>query len=78
MTQNKYTYLAIIQQNYGFGWEDNSEYQTSSSGKPLEFTDKINILGQKISLLKHDYIEYNKTGYPTRIINRKQLNNNNQ
>lgn len=75
MTQNKYIYLAVIQQNYGFGWEDNSEYQTTSSGKPLEFTDKTNILGQKISLLKHDYIEYNKTGYPTRIINRKQKTN---
>jgi hypothetical protein len=31
-TQKKYTYLAVIQQNYGFGWEDNSEYQTDSKG----------------------------------------------
>jgi hypothetical protein len=71
MTQNKYTYLAVIQQNYGFGWEDNSEYQTDSKGNSIEyhFTN-----GKKISLLKHDYNEYLRTGYATRIIKRKQLN----
>jgi hypothetical protein len=71
MTQNKYNYLAVIQQNYGFGWEDNSEYQTDSKGNPIEY--KI-IKGKKISLLRNDFNEYLKTGYDTRIIKRKELN----
>jgi|688.fasta_scaffold1299269_1 hypothetical protein len=71
MTQNKYNYLAVIQQNYGFGWEDNSEYITDSKGNPIEY--KI-IKGKKISLLRNDFNEYLKTGYATRIIKRKELN----
>jgi hypothetical protein len=70
-TQRKYTYLAVIQQNYGFGWEDNSEYQTDSKGNAIEY--KI-IKGKKISLLRNDFEEYLKTGYATRIIKRKELN----
>jgi len=30
MKTNKYTYLKVIQQNYGQGWEDVSEYETNS------------------------------------------------
>jgi hypothetical protein len=71
MKQNKYTYLAVIQQNYGFGWENNSEYQTDSKGNPLVY-DLVK--GKYISLLKHDYNEYLRTGYATRIIKRKELN----
>lgn len=58
--KTKYTYLKVIQQNYGFGWEDNSEYQTTSNGKVLEN-----------SLFIHDLKEYKLTGYATRVINRK-------
>ena len=71
ISQNKYTYLAVIQQNYGFGWEDNSVYLTDSKGNGLDF-DLVN--GLYISNLKHDFNEYKMTGYPTRIIKRKQLN----
>ena len=32
MKTNKYNYLKVIQQNYGQGWEDVSEYETNSQG----------------------------------------------
>ena len=35
--QNKFSYNLVIQQNYGFGWEDNSEYTCNSLGTPKEF-----------------------------------------
>lgn len=60
---NKYTYLKVIQQNYGQGWEDNSEYQTNSQGIAIDR-----------ELLKADLKEYKLTGYPTRVISRKELN----
>lgn len=63
MKTNKYTYLKVIQQNYGQGWEDNSEYQTNSKGIAIDR-----------ELLKADLKEYKLTGYPTRVIKRKQLN----
>ena len=69
--QRKYTYLAVIQQNYGHGWEDNSVYFTDSKGNGLVF-DLVN--GVYISNLKHDFKEYKMTGYETRIIKRKELN----
>lgn len=34
--QNKYNYLAVIQQHYGQGWEDVSEYETNSSYQNFE------------------------------------------
>jgi hypothetical protein len=61
--KTKYTYLKVIQQYYGQGWEDNSEYITNSQG-----TVKDNIL------FKSDLKEYKFTGYPTRVIQRKVLN----
>ena len=75
MKTNKYTYLKIIQQNYGQSWEDVSEYETNSQGTPKEQTDKvINKYGNKLSLLVHDLKEYRLMGYATRVIQRKQLN----
>jgi hypothetical protein len=71
MKQNKYKYLAVIQQNYGFGWEDNSEYETDSKGNPIKYEIANGIY---ISNLRHDYKEYKMTGYSTRIIKRKELN----
>lgn len=59
----KYNYLKVIQQNYGFGWEDNSEYQSNSKGNVI---DK--------ALFLHDLKEYRLTGYATRTIFRKSLN----
>jgi hypothetical protein len=76
--QNKYTYLNVIQQNYGQGWEDVSEYEANSQFINLEksgvfYEDKK---GRKREywLTTHDLKEYRLTGYPTRIINRKELN----
>lgn len=78
MKQNKYTYLKVIQQHYGQGWEDVSEYETNSQGTPKEWHNKphISVTGKerKQSLLLHDLKEYRLTGYATRVIKRKQLN----
>ena len=57
----KWNYLKVIQQNYGQGWEDNSEYKTDS---------KFNTIDR--NLLKADLKEYRLTGYPTRVIQRKE------
>lgn len=74
MKTNKYNYSKVIQQNYGQGWEDVSEYETNSQGAPKEYTDKVlNKYGHKQSLLSHDLREYKFTGYPTRVIFRKSL-----
>ena len=68
MKTTKYKYLKVIQQHYKQGWEDVSEYETNSQGAPKEFEKD----GK--SLLSHDLKEYRRTGYPTRIIKRKELN----
>ena len=60
---NKYSYLKVIQQNYGNGWEDNSQYEATSTGNSI---DK--------KLLLNDLKEYRLTGYNTRVIFRKELN----
>jgi hypothetical protein len=73
--QGKYEYVKVIQQHYGQGWEDVSEYVCNSMFIPLEFNDKvlINSKGREYreSLLRHDLREYNMLGYATRVINRK-------
>ena len=75
---NKYNYFGVIQQNYGQGWEDASQYETCSQYRTLEKTDKFKETktGRKIyiSLLTHDLKEYILLGYATRVINRKELN----
>jgi len=63
MKTNKYSYNKVIQQNYGQGWEDVSQYETNSQGTTK---DK--------SLLMHDLKEYRLLGYPTRVIFRKSFN----
>lgn len=70
----KYSYAKVIQQNYGQGWEDVSEYETNSTFSKLEQSDKISPKGRKESLLSHDLREYKFTGYPTRVIKRKTIN----
>lgn len=77
MAQKKYNYLAVIQQNYGQGWEDVSEYETDSKFRNFEksgsfYTDKHGRQKER-SLISHDLAEYRFTGYPTRLINRREL-----
>ncbi len=73
--QKKYEYLAVIQQNFGQGWEDVSEYETDSNFRNFEKSGKFftNKYGkqQERSLISYDLAEYRLTGYPTRLINRK-------
>jgi len=66
MKTNKFNYINVIQQNYGFGWEDNSEYAAMSNG--------LSINKETRDLLRHDLKEYRLTGYLTRVIFRKELN----
>lgn len=61
--KTKYIYLKVIQQNYGNGWEDVSDYKTNSQG-----------VTKDAKLLKHDLKEYKLTGYTTRVVRRKELN----
>lgn len=77
MKNNKYEYLQIIQQNYGQGWEDVSEYEADSTGTTKEMSGSFKTLkdGRKreIKLITHDLNEYRRLGYATRIISRKTL-----
>lgn len=83
MKTNKYNYLNVIQQNCGFGWEDVSEYEADSKGRSINeslhsgkfHTNAKTGRTKEITLLSHDYKEYCLTGYATRIIFRKELNN---
>lgn len=63
MTQNKYNYVQVIQQYYtgSYGWEDVSEYDKPKTREERE-------------LIRHDLKEYRLTGYPTRLINRREKN----
>ena len=78
MKTNKYNYFLVIQQNYGFGWEDNSFYECTSAGLPIEKSDKFREtksgLKIPISLYSQDLGEYKRTGYATRTIKRKEIN----
>jgi hypothetical protein len=78
MKANKYKYYVVIQQNYGYGWEDVSFYESNSNGVTSEMSGSFRELknGRKRELtLEHDLKEYRLTNYPTRTINRKELNN---
>lgn len=71
----KYEYTAVIQQNYGYGWEDVSEYETDSLYRNFEksgktYIDKTGRIREQ-SLIAHDLAEYRFTGYATRLIHRK-------
>ncbi len=75
--ETKFRYLAVIQQSTGQGWEDVSEYETDSQYRNFEksgyfFTNKYG-RQQEYSLIGWDLKEYRFTGYPTRLICRKEL-----
>ena len=61
MKTKKYNYIKVIQQFFGYYWEDVSEYEAKSNGATI---DK--------KLLMHDLREYRLTGYPTRVIFRRE------
>jgi len=63
-TAKKYNYHAIIQHNYGNGWEDVNEYPSTSNGQPLE-PEKF----------KQELRMYEEKGYHNRVIVRKSINN---
>lgn len=67
MKSRKYNYINVIQQNYApaHGWEDVSEYPAKSNGNSIDT--------ETAQLIKHDVKEYRLTGYPTRIIFRREL-----
>ena len=81
MKNNKYEYWNVIQKNFGQGWEDVSEYEADSSGRSIGealhsgkfVTHSKTGRVREITLLTHDLIEYNLTGYATRVIFRKEL-----
>lgn len=60
--QNKYTYLYVLQGNYGYGWDDLLEYDKSTIGA--------------YSVAKEDLKCYreNEKQYSHRIIERRVLN----
>ena len=72
MKATKYNYWKVIQQHYGT-WDDVSTYEADSKGTPKELSDKLSPKGKKESLLMADLREYRLTGYPTRVIFRKEL-----
>lgn len=63
MRKNKYLYWKVIQQHYGQGWEDVSHYETNSS-----YQTKPN------DSFLYDLKEYRSLRYPTRVVQRKELN----
>ncbi len=77
MKNNKYEYSKVIQQHYGNGWEDVSTYETGSDyiNREKSGSWRINKYGRRveISLIQYDLAEYRLTGYPTRLINRREL-----
>ncbi len=70
MKTTKYDYTKVIQQSYGQGWEDVSEYEADSQGLTKEFTTTN---GKREKLITHDLREYRTLGYPTRVIFRRTL-----
>jgi hypothetical protein len=64
---NKYTYLRVIQKNYGFGFEDVSAYEVNSDGYGKEYRN-----------MKTDLKLYRENeGGNFRVIFRKEKNNAN-
>ena len=78
MKKLKYSYSKVIQQNYGQGFEDVSEYVTNSQYIPIEMSNKLHISSSgksKVqSLLLFDLKEYRLMGYSTRVVQRRVLN----
>lgn len=77
---NKYNYVNVIQQHYGQGWEDVSQYEANSQGRSIGdslhsgkfVTNPKTGRTREQTLLSHDLAEYRFTGYPTRVIFRKE------
>ena len=63
MKNKKFNYIKVIQQFFGYEWEDVSEYEANS-----------NVTTKDRKLLLHDLKEYRLTGYPTRVIFRREKN----
>lgn len=75
----KYSYYKIIQQHYGNGFEDVSHYPSNSKGIVTEMSGKFkefkNGRKRELTLLEVDLSEYMyKCKYPTRVIFRKEKN----
>ena len=82
MKKLKYRYVAVIQGNYGQGWEDVSEYETNSLGvckERVKVRVKRVIYGieelveRERSLMSVDLKEYELMGYSHRVVYRKEL-----
>lgn len=58
-TIKKYVYVVVIQQNYGFGWEDVETFPCDCNGEVKEL-DKPR--------LKRECREYKRTGFATRQV----------
>lgn len=80
MRTNKYEYWNVIQQHYGQGWEDVSHYEANSTGASIGdalhsgkfVTSSKTGRTRELTCLAHDVAEYRFTGYPTRVIFRKE------
>ena len=80
MKTKKFEYWNVIQQHYGQGWEDVSHYEANSKGKSIGtalhsgkfITSQRTGKQCELSLLAHDLAEYRTTGYPTRVIFRRE------
>lgn len=77
MKATKYNYFRVIQQNYGGSWEDVSYYPCNSQGVTTEKSGFFRTLrsGRVVerTLLAYDVEQYRLTGYPTRVITRREL-----
>lgn len=61
---NKYTYYAVIQQDYGHGFEDVDHHETNSAGKAKNY-----------EALKDNTAAYlANSPYPTRVVSRRERN----
>jgi hypothetical protein len=64
LAQNrKYRYYQVIQENWGTGWEDSSEYEVNSSYTHFTRNER--------KLFRHDKKEYQRYCSNVRVINRK-------
>lgn len=68
-TKNKYTYYKVIQQNWGYGWDDVDFYECNSAYW-------INDKETRLSFKENLRLYRTEPGQPVcRVINRKELNN---
>lgn len=62
MRTNKYIYYAVIQGNYGYGWDDLTYYDKSQPGWYKEMREDLKAYRE------------NERGVPHRVIDRRELN----